>query len=148
MTLLRICVALFGLSAFAVGSAVICRRRHRTPPEQLEALRRQRIGAHGRVTDGTVLEVQEQADDGPAKQIVLYSYQIAGVGYHCAQDLTALGAWLDLRACCLGPASIKYDPRSPGDSIVAAEGWCGLRKASQPRAGDATGETGLANSTA
>ncbi len=133
MTLLRMYVALSGLSAFAVSSAVICRRHRRPSPEQIEALRRQRIAERGRVADATVLEVHEQGDDGSAKQIVVYSYQIAGVEYHCSQDLAALGTAVDLPACCLGPASVKYDPRSPGDSIVAAEGWCGLRKASQRR---------------
>jgi uncharacterized protein DUF3592 len=136
MTLLRICVALSAVSAFALTSAVAYKRSRRQTPEQLERLRRLNISARGRLTDGTVLEVRhEDGGDRSARQVVVYSYDVSGVEYHCAQDLTALSSLLDLRDCCLGDTtSVKYDPRSPGDSIVAAEGWCGLRKVSQPTA--------------
>lgn len=130
MTLLRISLAISGACVFALGSALAYSRRRRKTPEQLEALRRERICAEGRITDGTVLDLHHiDSGNGQCKQLVVYSYDVRGVQYHCAQDLTALAS-LDLRACCLGDAaSIKYDPRHPADSIVAAASWCGLRNA-------------------
>jgi hypothetical protein len=36
---------------------------------------------------------------------------------------------VDVYSCRLGLAtSVKYDTQNPGDSIVVAEGWTGLRK--------------------
>lgn len=98
-------------------------------PEQRETLRRQRINAQGRITDGTVLDVQE-FDFGTdhCRQMIIYTYGVAGVQYECSQDVTPLGQLLDLRTRQIGvTASVKYDPRHPGNSIVVAETWCGLR---------------------
>ena len=45
------------------------------------------------------------------------------------QDVTRLRQFIDLYSCRLGlPASVKYDPHNPGDSIVISESWSGLRK--------------------
>ena len=128
MNLLRICF-LTGASVVAVAGTLIWRGGRRPSPAQREAQRRQRINAQGRITDGCVLEVQHsEAAGGQPAQVVLYSYDVRGVEYHCAQDVTALGLELDPDSCNMGAAAnIKYDPRHPGDSIVAAEGWCGLR---------------------
>ena len=128
MNLLRLCCLTGGASLFAVAGVLAWRARHKNDPEQEDRLRRERINSHGRITDGTVLEVQEieRGSDGHA-QVVLYSYDVRGVQYECAQDVTPLGLALDRASCCTGDANIKYDPRHPGNSIVAAESWCGLR---------------------
>jgi hypothetical protein len=127
MNLLRICF-FTGASLIAVAGTLAWRARHKNDPELEEALRRQRISAQGRITDGTVLEVQEvERGSGGHAQVVLYSYDVRGVQYECAQDVTPLHLALDRASCCTGDANIKYDPRHPGDSIVAAESWCGLR---------------------
>ena len=132
MNLLRICF-LTGASMVAVTGTLIWRGGRRPSPEQREAQRRQRIHARGRITDGCVLELQQSASaNGQPAQVVLYSYDVRGVEYHCAQDVTSLGLALDPDSCSTGAAAnIKYDPRHPGDSIVAAEGWCGLRVGSR-----------------
>ena len=131
MTLLRICF-LTSASILAVGGTLIWRGGRKKDPDQQETLRRQRIGAEGRITDGTVLEVQEfESGSGPSTQVVLYSYDVRGVQYECAQDVTPLHLSLDRASCCTGDANIKYDPRDPRDSIVAAESWCGLRISAQ-----------------
>ena len=127
MNLLRICF-FTGASLFAVAGTLAWRARRKTDPELEETLRRQRINSQGRITDGTVLEVQEvERGSGDHAQVVLYSYDVRGVQYECAQDVTALHLELNRASCCTGDANIKYDPRYPGDSIVAAESWCGLR---------------------
>ncbi|MGA3125118.1 MAG: DUF3592 domain-containing protein [Candidatus Korobacteraceae bacterium] len=128
MTLFRICT-LSGAIVIAVASALVWLGRRKKTPEQREALRRQRISAHGRITDGTVLDVQEfDSDTGHPAQMVIYTYDVAGVQYECSQDLTHLRQFLDLHSCRIGVAtSVKYDPHHPGNSIVVAETWCGLR---------------------
>lgn len=104
-------------------------RSHRTTPEQRERERRHRLSLYGRICDGTVLDVHEvQSDGAAAAQFLVYSYEIGGVTYEASQDITHLRQLVDIASCKLGlPASIKYDPQNPGNSIVIAEDWTGLR---------------------
>jgi hypothetical protein len=76
-----------------------------------------------------VLDVREiDSATGHSMQMVHYSYEVAGVHYECAQDVTLLGQLFDLNSCRIGVAtSVKYDTHHPGNSIVLAETWCGLR---------------------
>lgn len=128
MAMFRIYTVTSAFMIVAATSMLVLGRRKKTP-EQREVLRRQRISAHGRITDGTVLDVQElDTGGGHFMQLVLYTYDVAGVQYECSQDVTHLRQFLDLHSCRIGVAtSVKYDPRSPGNSIVVAETWCGLR---------------------
>ena len=117
------------LLLLATGVAWWLRRRRKTP-EQLERERRLRLNAMGRITDGTVLDVhEERSPDGRAQQLLIYRYDVAGVSYEASQDITHLRHLVDLHSCRLGlPASVKYDAQNPGNSIVLAEGWTGLRR--------------------
>ncbi len=94
--------------------------RNRPTPEEIERRRRDAINRVGKLGDGEVIDVEGIA--------VIYSYQVRGVGYTAAQDVSALEAQLpsDLMAM-IGPASVKFDPRNPANSIVICEGWSGLR---------------------
>ena len=130
MTLFRIYgLSLTGAVVIAAASSLVLLGGRKKTPEQYEMLRRHRINAQGRITDGTVLDVQElDSGAGHRLQMVLYTYDVAGVQYECSQDVTHLHQLLDLHSCRIGVAtSIKYDPRHPGNSIVVAETWCGLR---------------------
>jgi hypothetical protein len=61
--------------------------------------------------------------------LVIYTYDVSGVTYEASQDVTNLRHVVDLHACRIGlPASVKYDPQNPGNSIVVGEGWTGLRR--------------------
>lgn len=103
---------------------------HRKTADERERARRMKISAIGRITDGTVLDVHEMQDDsrGP-RQFVVYNYGVAGVQYECSQDVTHLRQLINPDSFGLGlPASVKYDPHNPGNSIVTAENWSGLRK--------------------
>jgi hypothetical protein len=104
-------------------------RRHRKTPEQRERERRLRISEQGRITDGTVIDVSEMKLNGSDElQLLIYQYDVAGVSYEASQDVTHLRHMVDLHTCRVGlPASIKYDPANPGNSIVVAETWSGLR---------------------
>ncbi len=131
MTALRLySFAAGGLALVAAGMTII-KRKGRKTPDQREKERRLRITAGGRITDGTVIDVHEieTTPEEPGAQLVIYQYDVAGVSYECSQDVTALRPYVDLHSCRLGlPASIKYDPQNPGNSIVISEEWSGLRK--------------------
>lgn len=114
------------------GSALYAwSRRKRKTPEDFERERRLKIAEIGRITDGTVIDTQEidgDAEGNGQAQLVIFTYDVAGVTYEASQDITTLRHWVDLHQCRIGlPASIKYDPKSPGNSIVICENWSGLR---------------------
>lgn len=125
-SLLLIGVAAAG-TALAVGTGFWLHSRRKTP-EQYERERRARINSFGRITDGTVLDAQEVEVNQKPAQLVIYQYDVGGVSYEASQDITQLRQWVDLHSCRIGlPTSVKYDPHNPGNSIVIAEGWIGLR---------------------
>lgn len=128
MNLLRLCT-FAGAMAIAAASSLVWLGGRKKTPEQRETLRRERISAEGRITDGTVLDVQDlDPNTDRFVQLVLYTYDVAGVQYECSQDVTHLRQFFDPHSCRIGfAASVKYDPRNPGNSIVLAETWCGLR---------------------
>jgi hypothetical protein len=129
MTSLRLYSLFAGGGALVIGTALFAwARGQRKTLAQEEGERRQRINAVGRITDGTVLDVKEAGSEDEAMQLLIYTYDVAGVTYECSQDITRLRQFVDLHSCKIGlPASIKYDPQNPGNSIVVAEGWSGLR---------------------
>jgi hypothetical protein len=130
MTTLRLYAVMAGGAALLAAGATYWVRSRRKTPEQIERERRQQLSLHGRICDGTVLDVQEMPSNGPAgsAQFIMYSYEIGGVAYQASQDITRLRQFVDIHSCKLGlPTSIKYDPQNPGDSIVIAEKWMGLR---------------------
>jgi hypothetical protein len=118
-----------GAMVSAASAVVLWYLRSRITPEQREMFRRRRICEFGRITDGTLLDVCEIDEGGSSGQMLLYCYEVAGVRYECAQEVTQLGEHINLTSCRVGSAtSVRYDPRQPGNSIVVAESWSGLRK--------------------
>jgi hypothetical protein len=103
--------------------------KRRKTPEQIEQERRQRLCETGRITVGTVIDVSEmEAGKDGELQLLIYRYDVSGVSYEASQDVTHLRHLVDLHTCRIGlPASIRYDPGNPGNSIVVAESWSGLR---------------------
>jgi hypothetical protein len=112
---------LFGVQAWA--------RSRRKTPDQRERERRMRISEMGRITDGTVIDVNEMQMNGSGElQLLIYHYDVAGVSYEASQDVSSLRHMVDLHSCRAGlMTSIKYDPGNPGNSIVISENWTGLR---------------------
>ncbi|HET9409093.1 MAG TPA: hypothetical protein VFO39_17755 [Candidatus Sulfotelmatobacter sp.] len=117
-------------SGVLLGTYALLRRKPKTQ-EQLERERRTFLDEIGRITDGTVIDVQEmeaQKEHSPAT-LLIYKYDVAGVSYECSQDVTHLRHWINLHSCRLGlPTSVKYDPQNPGNSLVISESWMGLRQ--------------------
>jgi hypothetical protein len=125
---------IYGLAAAGVALALAAYallRRKSKSADDLERERRTWLNGVGRITDGTVIDVQElEAESGrlPATMLI-YKYDVAGVSYECSQDVTYLRHWVNLHSCRLGlPTSVKYDPQNPGNSLVVSETWMGLRQ--------------------
>jgi hypothetical protein len=116
--------------AVVLGSYALLRRKTKGPTE-LERERRIWLDRIGRITDGTVIDVQEMppSEGNRAAVLLIYKYDVAGVSYECSQDVTYLRQWINLHSCRLGlPTSVKYDPHNPGNSLVVSENWMGLRQ--------------------
>jgi len=123
------CLLIGSVALLLLAGVVLWLRGRRQTPEQLERERRLRLNAMGRITDGTVLDVHEERVAGKVQQLLIYRYDVAGVSYEASQDVAHLRHLVDLHSCRIGlPASVKYDAQNPGNSIVIAEGWTGLRK--------------------
>ena len=109
---------------------LLVRRKPKTA-DDLERERRSWLEGTGRITDGTVIDVQEleTAAKRHAAVMLIYKYDVAGVSYECSQDVTYLRHWINLHSCRLGlHTSVKYDPQNPGNSLVVSENWMGLRQ--------------------
>ena len=129
MISLRLYTLLLSGVGLAFAGYALFRRKPKTA-EDLERERRVWLSTIGRITDGTVIDVQEitTAVNRPATMLI-YQYDVAGVSYEASQDVTYLRQWINLQSCRLGlHTSVKYDARNPGNSMVIAEGWMGLRQ--------------------
>jgi hypothetical protein len=118
-----------GAVGVALASYALLRRKPKNA-DDIELERRTWLNTVGRITDGTVIDVQEiiMETKRPATMLI-YQYDVAGVSYEASQDVTYLRQWINLHSCRLGlPTSVKYDSRNPGNSMVIAEGWMGLRQ--------------------
>jgi hypothetical protein len=126
---LRLYMIVAGAAGIAAASYALLRRKPKTS-DDIERERRTWLNGIGRITDGTVIDVQEISPNGkPSATMLIYQYDVAGVSYEASQDVTYLRQWINLHSCRLGlPTSVKYDPHNPGNSLVIAEGWIGLRQ--------------------
>ncbi len=122
-----------------VGGAFISRLLGRSPDsDEIERQRRAYLNQIGRIVEGQITDVVEVAEDtggrkgskapGGRRKLVCYSYSISGVSYETAQDITSLQGRAGLERIITGlPASIKFDPSNPSNSILIADDWSGLR---------------------
>lgn len=109
--------------------------RVKPTPEEIETARRDFLANSGRIVDGSIIETRWAESDSEANPVItphtlIYSYSIGGVTYECAQDVTPLPERVRLVRTDL-PIQVRFDPRNPGDSIVVAESWSGLRLATR-----------------
>ncbi|MGA3194708.1 MAG: hypothetical protein ABSD39_06850 [Terriglobales bacterium] len=129
MISLRLYTLILGGIGLSFAGYALLRRKPKTA-EELERERRVWLSSIGRITDGTVIDVQEVSPEGQrAATMLIYQYDVAGVSYEASQDVTYLRQWINLHSCRLGvPTSVKYDSRNPGNSMVISESWVGLRQ--------------------
>lgn len=135
-----------GAAVVALAMIVYAFIRPAEEPEDAERKRRLHLNQIGRIAEGQVVELAEhppQKREAPKtlfgsrsrpltdtrpRQLVTYSYAISGVTYHTAQDITGLEGQIRFERLVAGqPASVKYDPSNPSDSILVADDWSGLR---------------------
>lgn len=127
---LRLTFGLASAGTLALGvwlaRARILRWRRKDPAE-LERLRRLDINRRGRIGAGRIVDLLEPQTAEAKSALVGYSYEVAGVTYQAAQDVTALPEIAAMARHLSGQtASVKYDPKRPANSIVACEDWSGL----------------------
>jgi hypothetical protein len=134
------------LIAAAIAMMAYVFLRPAEDPEDMERKRRMHLNQVGRIAEGQVVELVEHAPQPPPRRkklfgskarplanlgprhLVSYSYAISGVSYHTAQDITGLEGQIRFDRLAAGqPASVKYDPSNPSDSILVADDWSGLR---------------------
>src|ERR1700719_3629497 len=97
---------LYGLvtgGAALMAAYALLRRKPKTA-DDLERERRAWLESTGRITDGTVIDVQERAvtSNYHAATMLIYKYDVADVSYECSQDVTYLRHWINLHSCRLG----------------------------------------------
>jgi hypothetical protein len=131
--------ALNAASLAVVGGAFISKLLGRSPdPDEVERQRRAYLNQIGRIVEGQITDLVEVAEDkarrksakevAGRRKLVCYSYSISGVSYETAQDITSLEGRAGMERIITGlPASIKYDPSNPSNSILIADDWSGLR---------------------
>jgi hypothetical protein len=144
-------IALGGAALVVAAAAAILHQIFRKPedPESEERRRRSQLNQVGRIVEGLVVELVETSATAVApvdsgmlsrrkaaasdrggnrfRRLVRYSYSIAGVTYETAQDVTGLEERLCLERLAAGqPASVKYDPANPSNSILVADDWSGI----------------------
>ena len=128
MNLFRVYSVIVGCAAGIFAVYLLLSRKPESP-EDIERKRREWLDNVGRITDGTVIDVQEVPFDGRNSTMLIYQYDVAGVSYEASQDITYLRQWVNLQSCRLGlPTSVRYDPQNPGNSQVVSERWMGLRQ--------------------
>ncbi len=120
------------VGAMAAAGAAYLLTRKRPSPDDLERDRRDGLLKNGRIIDATVLDISELSAEETGRplgmQLILYQYDVAGVTYECSQDVTLLQHLVDIHKIRLSfPASVRYDPHNPGNSLIVAENWSGLR---------------------
>ena len=135
-------------AAVAVTGAVLASKAFSRPPDpdEIERTRRTRINRIGRIVEGHIVELMEttvaavptngngllarrksNGTDASQRKMLCYSYSISGVSYETAQDVTGLEERAALGRVAAGqPASVKYDPSNPSNSILVSDDWSGL----------------------
>lgn len=138
-------ICLAAAAALLAGGGVLFWWRSRPgDPEEVERRRRVYVNRVGRIVEGEILEIMEAPAEPPAgrrrkargpalaavngtRKLLFYKYSISGVTYETAQDVTGMEERAQLKKIVLGqPASVKYDPANPSNSILIADDWSGL----------------------
>ena len=103
----------------AVRILMGCRRS----AQERERRRRLAVNNSGLLGYAVITDVRDNC--------VVYSYSARGVSYTAGQDLSQLKSLIgdtELESF-IGPATMKYEPGNPANSIVLCEEWSGLPRA-------------------
>src|SRR5262245_7986355 len=99
---------LLGGVGVALAAYALLRRKPKTA-DDFEKERRAFLDKVGRITDGTVIDVQLVDSNGHrSATMLIYNYDVAGVAYEASQEVTYLRQWINLQSCRLGlPTSVR-----------------------------------------
>ena len=124
-------LAIGAVSFPLVIGAVYLVLRFRRQPKDKEKRRRLTINLHGRLGDATITDVSDDT--------IFYEYSVRGVAYTTSQDISQLRDQIamDPQRLIGLPASLKYSPQNPANSILLCEEWSGLRVGSNQLPADA-----------
>jgi hypothetical protein len=89
-------------------------RRQREDPEMK---RRARLLNNGRISEGSIIDVQDDPATGAIAQ-VFYRYTINGVEYESSQTLDAAQQQREIEYAPGARVTIRYDPHQPFNSVV------------------------------
>ncbi len=142
----KLVLAMGGAAVAGIAMVAYAFLRPTEAPEEMERKRRLHLNQIGRIAEGQVVDLVENPPspsepvkrsfgsrarplmDNRPRHLVSYSYSVSSVTYHTAQDITGLEGQVRFERLVTGqPASIKYDPANPSDSILVADDWSGLR---------------------
>src|SRR5438132_13253049 len=80
----------------AVLAAYLVFGRKKKTAAEIERERRDWLNQIGRITDGTVIDVQEVVPNGhPAATMLIFQYDVGGVSYEASQVVTHLRPWIN-----------------------------------------------------
>ncbi|MFC6646086.1 DUF3592 domain-containing protein [Granulicella cerasi] len=117
-----------GSLAAVIGGIWLVQYLRRPSAAEVERRRREQLGRTGRITDGVIVDSLMLNGDPAtvqAPEVLVYSYQLSGVTYNCAQDVSMLHD--KVQHCRLDqPVQVRYDTRYPGNSIIVTEEWSGI----------------------
>jgi hypothetical protein len=115
-----------GLAAWLVARS---RAGGEKSAEEIERQRRLDVYQRGRIAQGHIVDFLDGGSSDHDGRLLLYKYEVGGVAYEAAQDISALTGLAAVAHGLAGQiASVKYDPKRPTKSIVACEEWCGIRR--------------------
>lgn len=91
--------------------------RFRRQKEDPETKRRSRLLGTGRISEGSVLDIQNDPATGAITQI-FYTYTINGVEYESSQALDPAQQQREVDYVPGARITIRYDPHQPFNSVV------------------------------
>jgi hypothetical protein len=113
-----------GLAAWLMARS---RARREKSTEEIERQRRLDVYQRGRIAHGHIVDFLDTDSSDRGGRLLLYKYEVGGVAYEAAQDISALATVAATAHGLAGQiASVKYDPKRPTNSIIACEEWCGV----------------------
>jgi hypothetical protein len=95
-----------------MGIFRLFKRRKKSDPI---AERRAHLLAHGRITDGRIIDTET---NGHGEEIVFYLYTLNGVDFESSELLTAEQQSDPLRYAPGAKVGVRYDPKNQGNSML------------------------------
>lgn len=110
---------LAGGVVISIAAGVWIARKRSPTAEARERRRRLAVNLRGRIGDAFITDVNENT--------LFYTYAFRGVEYTTAQDISAIRDIVPHDPSKLiGPATLKFLPGNPANSILVCEDWSGL----------------------